>query len=46
VFVSQSTYALIRYRYEWFVEDLEQGDFDDDADEGNHVVTIGLGISF
>lgn len=46
IFVNDTTFASIRYRYEWFVEELEQGDVDDNASDGNHVVTIGLGVNF
>ena len=45
-FINDTTFALIRYRYEWFVEDLENGNVDDNSSDGNHVVTVGLGIKF
>jgi hypothetical protein len=44
VFVNDTTYVLTRYRYEWYVSDLEQGDVEDS--DGNHVVTVGLGFAF
>ena len=45
-FINDTTFALIRYRYEWFIEDLENGDLDDNSSDGNHVVTVGLGLKF
>lgn len=46
IFVNDTTFALLRYRYEWFMDELENGDLDDNASDGNHVVTVGLGFKF
>lgn len=46
IFVNDTTFALLRYRYEWFIDDLENGDLDDNSSDGNHVVTVGLGFKF
>ncbi|MCC6953534.1 MAG: hypothetical protein IT290_05410 [Deltaproteobacteria bacterium] len=39
-FMSRSTFATMRYRYEWFFDNYEVGD---ERAEGNHVFTVGLG---
>jgi hypothetical protein len=40
-FVTDSTFIQTKYRYEWFFNDFEATD--DEADEGNHVVSLGIG---
>lgn len=39
-FFNKQTYAGVRYRYEWFFDDLDVGT---ESSEGNHVVTFALG---
>lgn len=43
-FVNDSTFLTMRYRYEWFFNDLSLGDIGDNSSKGNHVGTIGLGF--
>lgn len=42
-FLSDKTFLVVKYRYEWFFDDLKVGDVTDTSD-GNHVGTIGLGF--
>lgn len=39
-YMNESSFLSARYRYEWFFDDIEQGD---ETSDGNHVVTVGLG---
>lgn len=40
LFLNRQTFAGIRYRYEWFFDDIDVGK---DDSNGNHVVTVSLG---
>lgn len=40
-FVSDNSAFVMRYRYEWYFDDLTFNDATDTAD-GNHIVTVGL----
>ena len=40
-FVTDQTFIQAKYRYEFFFDDFEQTD--DNADDGNHVVSLGIG---
>jgi hypothetical protein len=42
IFLSDQTYLGLRYRYEWFFNKLNRAD--NNADQGNHVATIGIGF--
>lgn len=55
-YVEDSTFINVRYRYEWFFDDLEFGSpseagdsfqtVSDNKSDGNHVFSIGLGYRF
>ncbi|MDY0219949.1 MAG: hypothetical protein RBR67_02290 [Desulfobacterium sp.] len=45
-FINDSTFILVKYRYEWFFDELTINDIEDTSSDGNHVVTIGLGFVF
>lgn len=45
-FINDTTYILVRYRYEWFFDELEYNDIEDNSSDGNHVVSFGLGFIF
>lgn len=45
-FVNDRTFLLVKYRYEWFFDELTVNDIDDTKSDGNHVVTIGVGFIF
>ncbi|BCS96660.1 hypothetical protein DSLASN_22920 [Desulfoluna limicola] len=45
-FVKDSTFILVRYRYEWFFDELTVDDVEDSKSDGNHVVTLGVGFIF
>ncbi len=45
-FVSENTFIAVKYRYEWFFEELDYGDIEDESSDGNHVVTLGVGFLF
>lgn len=45
-FVNDSTFVSVKYRYEWFFDELTFDDIDDTKSDGNHVVTLGLGFVF
>ncbi len=45
-FVNDSTFFTVRYRYEWFFEELAIDDIEDTSSDGNHVVTLGVGFVF
>jgi hypothetical protein len=57
-FLSDNTYLVTRYRFEWFFDDLDLGDIDrideeigdvfeeDVRSDGNHVLTLGFGYRF
>ena len=40
-FVTDDTFIQTKYRYEWFFDDFDETD--DQADDGNHVVSLGIG---
>ena len=42
-FVSDQTFVVARYRYEWFFDELELSSVRNTSD-GNHVVTVGFGF--
>ncbi|GIW42635.1 MAG: hypothetical protein KatS3mg076_3212 [Candidatus Binatia bacterium] len=41
-FLTDQTFFVARYRYEWFWDDF--GEVDNEIDDGNHVGTVGLGF--
>ena len=41
-FLNEQTYLGVRYRYEWFFNSLRR--VGRDADDGNHVFTVGIGF--
>lgn len=41
-FLSNQTFLQVAYRYEWFFEELDRAN--NESDDGNHVVTVGLGF--
>ena len=43
-FLNEWTFLQLGYRYEWFFNRLSRGGLTDRGDEGNHVVSIGLGF--
>ncbi len=45
-FLGDETFLVTRYRYEWAVDSLELNEVDDNQTDGNHVVTVGLGMKF
>lgn len=45
-FVKDSTFILVKYRYEWFFDELTVNDVEDSKSDGNHVVTLGVGFIF
>lgn len=45
-FVNDRTFIMVKYRYEWFFDDITINDFKDQRSDGNHAVTIGLGFTF
>ena len=45
-FINDSTYIVLKYRYEWFFEELDYDDVEDNSSDGNHVVTLGVGFVF
>jgi outer membrane protein W len=45
-FVNDSTFISVKYRYEWFFDELTFDDIDDTKSDGNHVITLGLGFVF
>jgi hypothetical protein len=40
-FVTDDAFLQTKYRYEWFFNEFESAD--DESDEGNHVVSLGIG---
>jgi hypothetical protein len=42
LFLTDQTYLALRYRYEWYFNSLKRAD--NNADDGNHVATIGIGF--
>lgn len=40
-FMSEHAFVLARYQYEWFFSDFDR--IDNNSDDGNHVVSLGLG---
>jgi len=45
-FINESTYVVVKYRYEWFFDELTVDDIDNTSSDGNHVVSVGLGFVF
>jgi outer membrane protein W len=45
-FVNDSTFITVKYRYEWFFDELTIDDINDTKSDGNHVVSLGLGFVF
>jgi hypothetical protein len=45
-FINDSTFITVKYRYEWFFDDLALNDIEDNSSDGNHVVTLGVGFVF
>jgi hypothetical protein len=45
-FINDSTYIVVKYRYEWFFDELDYGDVEDNSSDGNHVVSLGVGFVF
>ena len=45
-FVNDSTYIIVKYRYEWFFDELDYGEVEDNSSDGNHVVSLGVGFVF
>lgn len=41
-FLSNQTFLQLAYRYEWFFEELDRAN--NESDDGNHVVSVGLGF--
>ena len=41
-YVNDTTFISGRYRYEWFFDELDV--IEDEASDGNHVVTVGIGF--
>jgi hypothetical protein len=44
-FLGESTFVSLRYRYEWFFEELDSGDVRDTTD-ANHVAILGIGYTW
>jgi hypothetical protein len=40
-FVTEQAFIQTRYRYEWFFDEFESAD--DQSDNGNHVISVGIG---
>jgi hypothetical protein len=40
-FVTEDAFIQTKYRYEWFFDEFESAD--DESDDGNHVVSLGIG---
>lgn len=45
-YISDNTYVMLKYRYEWFFDDLTINDIEDTSSDGNHVITLGVGFVF
>ena len=45
-YITDKTYISVKYRYEWFFDDLEINEIEDESSDGNHVVTLGVGFLF
>ena len=45
-FVYDNTFVMLKYRYEWFFNELTVDEIEDTSSEGNHVVTLGVGFVF
>jgi hypothetical protein len=45
-FFDSSTFFLVQYRYEYYLEELDAGDETDDFDTGNHAVSMGVGFKW
>jgi len=44
-FINETTFITVKYRYEWFFDELALNDIEESSD-GNHVITIGVGFIF
>ncbi len=45
-FINDTTFVLVKYRYEWFFDDLTIDDIKDTRSDGNHVISMGIGFVF
>lgn len=45
-FINDSTFITLKYRYEWYFDDLALNSIEDNSSDGNHVITLGLGFIF
>ena len=45
-FINDSTFIVVKYRYEWYFSDLTYNDIKDNSSNGSHVVTLGVGFAF
>ena len=45
-FVNDSTFITVKYRYEWFFDELAINNVEDGSSDGNHVITLGVGFVF
>ena len=45
-FVNDRTFIMVKYRYEWFFDDLTINDVKDNRSDGNHAMTVGIGFAF
>lgn len=45
-YITDKTYVVVKYRYEWFFDELTVDDIDETKSDGNHAVSVGLGIVF
>jgi hypothetical protein len=45
-YITDKTYVVVRYRYEWFFDELTVDDIENTTSDGNHAVTLGVGFVF
>lgn len=45
-FINDTTYIVVKYRYEWYFDDLALNTIEDNSSDGNHVVSLGVGFVF
>lgn len=45
-YVNDSTFIAVKYRFEWFWDDMELRDGSSDDSDGNHIVSVGVGFNF
>ena len=45
-FVNDSTFIIVKYRYEWYFNELSYSDVRDTSSDGSHVATLGVGFAF